>query len=138
MLSVALLDGVRYWVNEPCNLAICRYQDEGFLPNLYNLAQEKYGLNFMSDASTYSVISTGQIHDDFGITDVQESFAKLFKTTPEKASKYVGVKKILKKDLNHTKAQALKSRLESIGMVIALKEHKSSTAIRPYGVVYRR
>ena len=78
----------------------------------------------MSDASTYTVISTGQIHDDFGLTDVQESFAKLFKTTPEKASAYVGVQKILKKDLDHTKAEALKSRLESIGMVIALKEHK--------------
>jgi len=85
----------------------------------------------MSDASTYSVISTGQIHDDFGITDVQESFAKLFKTTPEKASAYVGAQKILKKDLDHTKAQALKSRLESIGMVISLKEHKPASVADP-------
>ena len=82
----------------------------------------------MSDASTYSVISTGKIHADFGLADVQESFVKLFKTTPEKASKYVGVKKILKKDLEHGKAQVLKSRLESIGMVIALKEHKPISA----------
>ena len=78
----------------------------------------------MSDVSTYTVISTGKIHDDFGIDDVKNSFVKLFKTTPEKANAYVGVQKVLKKELEHTKAQALKSRLESIGMVIALKEHK--------------
>jgi len=78
----------------------------------------------MSNVSTYTVISTGKIHDDFGVEDVKNSFAKLFKTTPEKANAYVGVQKVLKKDLEHTKAQALKSRLESIGMVIALKEHK--------------
>jgi len=82
----------------------------------------------MSDLSTYSVISTGKIHEDFGLVDVQESFAKLFKTTPEKAGKYVGVQKVLKKGLDHSKAQALKSRLESIGMVIALKEHKPAVA----------
>ncbi len=85
----------------------------------------------MSNGSTFSVISTGQIHDDFGLADVQHSFAKLFKTTPEKASAYVGVQKILKKDLDHTKAQALKSRLESIGMVIALKEHKPDVVSDP-------
>ncbi len=85
----------------------------------------------MSNASTFSVISTGQIHDDFGLADVQQSFAKLFKITPEKASAYVGVQKILKKDLEHTKAQALKSRLESIGMVIALKEHKPAAVSDP-------
>ena len=85
----------------------------------------------MSNGSTFSVISTGQIHDDFGLADVQQSFAKLFKTTPEKASAYVGVQKILKKDLDHTKAQALKSRLESIGMVIALKEHKPDAVSDP-------
>ncbi len=78
----------------------------------------------MSNVSTYTVINTGKIHDDFEVEDVKNSFAKLFKTTPEKANAYVGVQKILKKDLEHTKAQALKSRLESIGMVIALKEHK--------------
>ena len=78
----------------------------------------------MNNVSTYTVISTGKIHDDFGVEDVNNSFAKLFKTTHEKANAYVGVQKILKKDLEHTKAQALKSRLESIGMVIALKEHK--------------
>jgi hypothetical protein len=104
-----------------------RYLDEGFFPVFIHLVQ-KNRVKFMSDAYTYSVISTGQIHEDFGLADVQESFAKLFKTTPEKASKYVGVQKILKKDLAHGKAQALKSRLESIGMVIALKEHKPVTA----------
>ncbi|MEM7402354.1 MAG: CHY zinc finger protein [Pseudomonadota bacterium] len=78
----------------------------------------------MSDLSTYTVISTGKLHEDFGLEDVIESFAKLFKTTPEKASKYVGVQKILKKDMELKKAKALKARLEQIGMVIALKEHQ--------------
>ena len=77
----------------------------------------------MSDLSTYMVISTGQIHEDFGLEDVKRSFATLLKTTPEKADKYVGVQKILKKNLELSKAQALKTRLEKIGMVIALKEH---------------
>ena len=79
----------------------------------------------MSESSTYTVISTGQLQEDFGLEDVKNSFAKLFKTTPEKAGNYVGVQKILKKDLELAKAKALKSRLEQIGMVIALKEHKS-------------
>lgn len=78
----------------------------------------------MNDLSTYMVISTGQLQENFGLDDVINSFAKLFKTTPEKAGKYVGVQKILKKNLELSKAQALKTRLENIGMVIALKEHK--------------
>lgn len=82
----------------------------------------------MNDTSTYSVISTGKIRDEFVLADVQANFAKLFKTTTEKASAYVGVKKILKKELELSKAKALKLRLESIGMVIALKEHKPVTA----------
>ncbi len=81
----------------------------------------------MSDLSTYTVITTGQLHENFGLEDVKESFAKLFKTTPEKASKYVGVQKILKKDMDLNKAQALKARLEQIGMVVALKEYKAKS-----------
>ena len=82
----------------------------------------------MNDSTTYSVISTGQIQDSFGLADVQASFAKLFKTTPEKANAYIGVKRVLKKDLDLKKAQVLKARLEKIGMVIALKEHKPPVA----------
>ena len=82
----------------------------------------------MSEMSAYTVISTGQLQEDFGLEDVKNSFAKLFKTTPEKASAYVGVKKVLKKNLDHKKAHTLKTRLEQIGMVIALKEHKSAAA----------
>ena len=78
----------------------------------------------MSESTTYSVISTGRIKDEFSLEDVQGSFAKLFKTSPEKARAYVGVKRVLKKDMNLSKAQALKSHLEKIGMVIALKEHR--------------
>ena len=82
----------------------------------------------MSEMPTYTVISTGQLQEDFGLDEVKTSFAKLFKTTPEKASAYVGVKKILKKNLDHTKALTLKKRLEQIGMVIALKEHKAAVS----------
>ena len=81
----------------------------------------------MNDLSTYMVISTGQLQENFGLEDVKNSFAKLFKTTPEKAGTYVGAQKILKKNLELSKAQALKTRLEQIGMVIALKEHKPVT-----------
>ncbi len=82
----------------------------------------------MSEMSTYTVISTGQLQEDFGLEEVKNSFAKLFKTTPEKASAYVGVKKILKKNLDHSKAHKLKARLEQIGMVVALKENKQATS----------
>ena len=54
----------------------------------------------MSNTSTFSVISTGQIHDDFGLAEVQQSFAKLFKTTPEKQKEY---KHPDKNCNNHTK-----------------------------------
>ena len=77
----------------------------------------------MNDSSTYTVISTGKLHENFRLEDVKQNFAQLFKTTPEKASRYVGVHKILKKDMQLNKAQALKKRLEQIGMVIALKEY---------------
>ncbi len=78
----------------------------------------------MSDASTYSVISTGKIQDEFGLDDVQENFATLFKTSLERASTYFGVQNVLKKDVGLREAQAFKKRLEEIGMVIELEENK--------------
>lgn len=78
----------------------------------------------MSHTATYSIISTGKIQDDFGLTDVQTSFAKLFKTTPEHAAAYFGVEKIIKKELVLAEAQTIKTRLEEIGMMVELKENK--------------
>ncbi len=77
----------------------------------------------MSDTSTYSVISTGQIHEKFDLSDVQQNFAKLFNTTSDKVNAYFGAEKVVKKEVDSEMAHQLKVRLEEIGMVVRLKEH---------------
>lgn len=88
----------------------------------------------MSESTTYSVISTGQIQNDFGLPDVQESFAKLFNTTADKVGAYFGAQKIVKKDVDSVTAQNLKQRLEKIGMVIELEEHAADNKLQNFSI----
>ncbi len=88
----------------------------------------------MNDSSTYTVICTGQIHDDFDLSDVQESFAKLFNTTVDKVSAYFGTQKIVKKKVDSQMAQDLKARLEEIGMVVELEEHAVEDKLKNFSI----
>lgn len=88
----------------------------------------------MSDASTYSVISTGKIHEDFDLPDVQESFAKLFNTTVDKVGAYFGAHKVVKKEVDSVLAQDLKMRLEKIGMVVELEKHVVEDKLQNFSI----
>jgi hypothetical protein len=78
----------------------------------------------VSNIPTYSIISTGKIQDDFGLAEVQANFAKLFKTTAEHAAAYLGVEKVINKEVGLEEAQTIKTRLEAIGMMVELRENK--------------
>lgn len=71
---------------------------------------------------SYNVICTGDLIAGFELADVQASFSELFKLSPEKAAEFLGSKRTLKKDLPHSKAQAYKDKLESIGVVTVLEK----------------
>lgn len=78
----------------------------------------------MEEASTYHVMTNGQLMDGHEVEAVQQAFAELFKVPLEKAQKVVGRKTVLKKGLDLKSAKAYQKRLESIGLGIQLKEQK--------------
>lgn len=81
----------------------------------------------MTEADNYNVICTGDLIEGFELVDVQASFSELFKLSPEKAAEFLGSKRTLKKDLPHSKAQAYKDKLESIGVVTVLEKIAADT-----------
>jgi len=76
----------------------------------------------MEEDFTYNVISSGELIDQFDLSQVQIDVAKLFNVDQGKANAFVGQRKIIKKDLSLKKAQAYKQKLESIGLEIVLKQ----------------
>ena len=85
----------------------------------------------MSEKSLYSVIIDGSLQIGFEPDKVTHEFAQLFKIPPEKAQGLLDKKRILKKRIDSATAQKYKTRLEAIGLVVHLKEHKQ--ALEPTG-----
>jgi len=77
----------------------------------------------MANVSTFSVVISGKLKDGFDPAKIQEALAALLKVPPEKAAALMRREWVVKKDLDQQTAVKYKSKLESIGLVIGLKEH---------------
>ncbi|HFD13030.1 MAG TPA: hypothetical protein ENJ32_11275 [Crenotrichaceae bacterium] len=85
----------------------------------------------MKESSTYIVAINGKIKPGFDLLQVQQAFAKQFSTSVEKASRFVGSKQILKKNVDIKTAHTVKRKLEDIGLVVVLKEQTQSSRTAP-------
>ena len=70
----------------------------------------------MSQSSKFDVVTNGKLLDGFEATAVTQSFAELFKISPEKAQKIVGSERVIKKNLTQKQAEAYRLRLGNIGL----------------------
>lgn len=81
----------------------------------------------MSESSKYSVVTSGKLLADFDPEQVRDSVAALFKIAPEKAELLLRREQIVKKQVDLNIARAYKKRLESIGLAVALREHRPAS-----------
>lgn len=77
----------------------------------------------MANASTFSVVISGKLKEGFDPEKIKAAFAALLKVPPEKAAALMRREWVLKKNLDQQTATKYKTRLESIGLIIGLKEH---------------
>jgi len=77
----------------------------------------------MDNTETFDVVCSGKIKPGYDLLQVQENFAELLKISVDKAKSIVGTKRVLKKDLDASKADLYKRKLEDIGLVVALKSN---------------
>lgn len=77
----------------------------------------------MSEPTSYSVIISGRLQDGFEPAQIQAAFASLLKVSQEKAGALMKRQWVIKKKIDRKIADAYKKKLESIGLVITLKEH---------------
>lgn len=73
------------------------------------------------DSAKYDVVVNG-IRVGYESELVEQSFAKLFKLSAEKASSILKTKKIIKKGVNSEQAEQYKKRLRSIGIDVELRQ----------------
>jgi hypothetical protein len=76
----------------------------------------------MNEMEKYNVILSPQIREGYEPGLVAQSFAELFKIPVEKAQSIVGTRKILKKDIEITKANTYLKKLKSIGLDVILEK----------------
>ncbi len=77
----------------------------------------------MSESATYSVVLSGDLKSGFDVDGVTESFAKLFKLSPEKAGSIVGSRTVLKREVDLKVAKTYQQKLAAIGLDVKLKRH---------------
>ncbi len=76
----------------------------------------------MTEPDKYNVILSSQIRMGHELDMVIQSFADLFKISPEKASGIVGKRWVLKKAVHLSKAKYYKFKLEAIGLNVLLEK----------------
>ncbi|MCG8314701.1 MAG: hypothetical protein MI976_15950 [Pseudomonadales bacterium] len=79
-------------------------------------------VNQVNDSYKYNVVTTGELVEGFELGQVQRAFADLFKCPLEKAEAVVGKRVTLKKNLDSKAADAYRSRLKAIGLLVHLEE----------------
>jgi len=82
----------------------------------------------MTDSTAYSVIVSGECQAGFTAEQVCGAFATLFNISPEKASALLKGQQVIKKGIDLKSAELYKRKLESIGLVVSLRERKSKPA----------
>lgn len=75
----------------------------------------------MSESATYSVVLSGNLKSGFEPQRVIEGFARLFKLSPEKASRIIGTEFVVKRDVELQVAKSYKEKLTNIGVEVLLK-----------------
>jgi hypothetical protein len=73
--------------------------------------------------ATYNVIINGELLPGFESQQVKDMFGQLFKLPPEKTARLLDKRRILKRDVDITKANNLKKNLERIGLVVTLESN---------------
>ena len=74
-----------------------------------------------SSEATYNVVINGELHPGFEPQQVKDMFGQLFKVPPEKTKRLLDKRRTLKRDVDITKANNLKKKLERIGLVVTLE-----------------
>jgi hypothetical protein len=75
----------------------------------------------MNESATYSVVLSGNLKSGFELDWVIDSFARLFKVPPEKASCIIGTEFVVKRDVELQVAKTYKEKLSCIGVEVLLK-----------------
>jgi len=75
----------------------------------------------MNEPVTYSVVLSGNLKSGFELERVIDSFARLFKVPPEKASRIIGTEFVVKRDLELQVAKSYKEKLSGIGVEVLLQ-----------------
>ena len=76
----------------------------------------------MNDSATYSVVLSGNLKSGFEPQRVIDAFARLFKLSPEKASRIVGTEFIVKRDVELQVAKSYREKLGDIGVEVLLQQ----------------
>lgn len=77
----------------------------------------------MENTSTFSVVVSGQLKEGFDPAKIQSALAAILKVSPEKAAALMRRQWVIKKDVDQQTATKYKNKLESIGLIIGLKEN---------------
>ncbi len=84
----------------------------------------------MGDAVLYAVVVSNRLQEGYDRAAVAISFAKLLKMEPQKAGVFLSRTRILKRDIDLQTARQYKQRLESIGLIVALKASDSESKVK--------
>ena len=94
----------------------------------------------MNEPSTYRVVTSGQIKSGYELATVIDAFSAMFKISLDQAHGFVGVKRIIKKDLKLEIARVFVQRLDRIGLHVELEKQASSQgnalSLTPIGEQY--
>lgn len=86
--------------------------------------------SFMSDSAQFNVVCTGEFRGGKDPQEVIAAFAKVAKIDAKKASAIVYGKHAIKKSIDHGSAYRFKTKLEGLGLGIALQRVKPSQLIQ--------
>jgi len=75
----------------------------------------------MNDSATYSVVLSGNLKSGFELDWVIDSFARMIKVPPEKASRIIGTEFVVKRDVELQVAKTYREKLLRIGIEVLLK-----------------
>jgi len=75
----------------------------------------------MNESATYSVVLSGNLKSGFELDWVIDSFARLIKVPPEKASRIIGTEFVVKRDVELQEARTYQEKLSGIGVEVLLK-----------------
>ena len=79
----------------------------------------------MTDSTSYSVITSGDLQIGYERAEVQNALIAQFSIPVDKAGRIVNRRQVMRKNIDHESAMNYKKKLEDIGMVVILKKDVS-------------